>query len=147
MALASAKQSKQPVPPDTLGTWEVEVFHDGDCPICIREMNWMQKRDVHGRIRFTDIAEPSFDPAFYNLTQEDFIAEIQGRLPSGEWLKGVEVFRRLYSAIGFGAAVRLTRLPLIASGLDWGYKIFARNRLRLTGRCTSNCAATSAAPR
>ena len=145
MTLASAKPSEKMKKSDSHESWEVEVFHDGDCPICTREINWMRKRDVHGRIRFTDIAEPSFDPSFYDRTQEDFIAEIQGRLPSGEWLKGVEVFRRLYSAIGFGAAVRLTRLPLIASGLDWGYRVFARNRLRLTGRCTDNCAATSAA--
>ena len=147
MALASAKQPKNMISLDSREAWDVEVFHDGDCPICTREIHWMRKRDVDGRIRFTDIAEPSFDPSSYDRNQEDFISEIQGRLPPGEWLEGVEVFRQLYTAIGFGAAVQLTRLPLIANGLDWGYRIFARNRLRLTGRCGESCTVTPSATR
>lgn len=54
----------------------------------------------------------------------------------------IEVFRRLYAAVGFGPLVLLSRLPLISQLLDWGYAVFARNRLRLTGRCTAkNCSA------
>ena len=33
------------------------------------------------------------------------MAQIHGRLPDGTWLQGVEVFRRLYAAIGFGSLV------------------------------------------
>jgi len=33
-------------------------------------------------------------------------------------------------------------LPLISRLLDWGYAVFARNRIRLTGRCMAkNCSA------
>lgn len=53
-----------------------------------------------------------------------------------------DIFRRLYAAIGFGPLVFLSRLPLISQLLSWGYTVFARNRLRLTGRCTAtSCAA------
>lgn len=48
---------------------------------------------------------------------------------------GVEVFRRLYAAVGFGPLAALTRLPGVAQLLDLGYRWFAKNRLRLTGRC------------
>ena len=65
--------------------------------------------------------------------------EIQGRLPDGNWITGVEVFRRLYTAVGFGPLVALTRLPGISHGLDAGYRVFARNRLRFTGRCEASC--------
>jgi predicted DCC family thiol-disulfide oxidoreductase YuxK len=34
--------------------------------------------------------------------------------------------------------VQVSRLPLISHVLRWGYTLFARNRLRLTGRCKSN---------
>jgi predicted DCC family thiol-disulfide oxidoreductase YuxK len=57
-------------------------------------------------------------------------------LPDGTWITGVEVFRRLYSAAGFGPLVMLTRLPVISQIMDIGYRLFAKNRLRLTGRCT-----------
>jgi hypothetical protein len=70
------------------------------------------------------------------MSWEDLMSEIHGRLPDGTWVRGVEVFRRLYSAVGWGAVVSLSRLPLIRGMLDFGYRVFARNRLRLTGRCT-----------
>ena len=51
---------------------------------------------------------------------------------------GVEVFRRLYTAIGLGPLVWATRLPIVSGLLDWGYRFFARNRLRWTGRCSDS---------
>ena len=48
----------------------------------------------------------------------------------------IEVFRELYSAIGFGPIVALTRLPGISQILNLGHQLFAKNRLRITSRCT-----------
>ncbi|WP_436717377.1 DUF393 domain-containing protein [Roseiconus lacunae] len=115
--------------------WQVEVFYDGECPLCLREIKLLRRLDRKHRIRFTDIADPSFSPASYGMTMNDFMDEIQGRLPSGEWITGVEVFRRLYAAVGLKPIVSLTRLPGISHGLEFGYRVFAKNRLRLTGRC------------
>ena len=115
--------------------WQVEVFYDGECPLCVREIKMLRRLDRHHRIRFSDIADPAFSPATFGMTMKDFMDEIQGRLPNGQWLTGVEVFRRLYSAIGLKPVVALTRLPGISHGLELGYRIFAKNRLRLTGRC------------
>ena len=117
---------------------EFEVFYDGDCPLCMKEIAFLQKRDRNGRIQFTDIADPSFQPSNYGKNHDELMAEIHGRLPDGTWVTGVEVFRQLYDAVGFGPVVMATRLPLISQILNFGYKVFARNRLRLTGRCSSN---------
>lgn len=121
---------------DSLPPWVIEVFFDGACPLCRREIAFIRKRDKCGRILLTDIAAAGFDPRDLGISLEALNAEIHGRLPDGTWLTGVEVFRRLYQAIGFGALVWATRLSGIASLLDWGYTRFARNRLRWTGRCT-----------
>lgn len=120
---------------NTSNDWQVEVFYDGECPLCLREIKLLRRLDRKHRIRFTDIAEASFSPASYGMTMRDFLDEIRGRLPTGEWLKGVEVFRRLYAAVGLKSVVWLTRLPGISHGLGFGYRLFAKNRLRLTGRC------------
>ena len=112
-----------------------EVFFDGDCPLCKREIDWLRKRDRDHQIQFTDIADPHFDENACGKTYEDLMAEIHGRLPDGEWVKGVEVFRHLYNAAGFGFAVHMSRLPVVRFGLDIGYRVFARYRTRLTGRC------------
>lgn len=112
-----------------------EVFFDGDCPLCVREIRMLQRLDGRGRLRFTDIARADFDAADTGRTWDELMARIHGRLPNGELVEGVEVFRRLYSAVGFGPLVALTRLPGIRHLLDAAYHLFAKNRLRLTGRC------------
>ncbi len=114
----------------------VEVFFDGDCPLCLREIRMLQALDRRGAILCTDIAAPDFDAEALGTDQPTLMASIHGRLPDGTWIEGVEVFRRLYAAVGFGPLVTLTRLPGIAPLLDWAYAKFAANRLRLTGRCT-----------
>jgi predicted DCC family thiol-disulfide oxidoreductase YuxK len=67
---------------------------------------------------------------------EELMDRIHGRLPTGQLIEGVEVFRQLYSAIGLGWIVALTRLPGLRWLLDVAYRFFARNRLKWTGRCT-----------
>lgn len=117
--------------------WQVEVFFDGDCPLCLREIKFLRWMDRRERIRFTDIADASFRAGDYGKSMSEFMDEIQGRLPDGSWIVGVEVFRRLYSAIGLKPIVAITRLPGISHSLDLGYRLFAKNRLKLTGRCNS----------
>ena len=97
----------------------------------------LMRLDRKGRIRFTDIAEPGFDASATGLDHEALMARIHGRTADGELVEGVEVFRQLYAAVGLGPLVALTRLPGVSHLLDAGYRWFARNRLRLTGRCTA----------
>lgn len=117
--------------------WKVEVFYDGDCPLCVREIAMIRWMDRKHRIRFTDIAGAGFKVSDYPWTEEEFMAEIRGRLSDGTWIVGVEVFRQLYAAVGFRWMVAPTRLPGISHFMDWGYQVFAKNRLRLTGRCNN----------
>ncbi|MCA9055698.1 MAG: DUF393 domain-containing protein, partial [Planctomycetaceae bacterium] len=118
--------------------YSIEVFYDGDCPLCLREIQLLRKLDLRGKIRFSNIAASDFElPP--GRTWDELMAEIHGRLPDGDWLTGVEVFRRLYGAVTCDCLMAPTRLPGISHLLDWGYRLFARNRLRLTGRCTSDC--------
>jgi predicted DCC family thiol-disulfide oxidoreductase YuxK len=97
----------------------------------------LRRWDRKGRIRFTDIADPAFQPQSLGKTFDELMAQIYGRLPNGEFIKGVEVFRRLYGAVGFGPIVAISRWPGISHLRDLGYTLFAKNRLRLTGRCTA----------
>ena len=117
--------------------YDVEVFYDGGCPLCRREISMLQRWDRQARILFTDIDRPEFQPENLGKTHAELMAEIHGRLADGTLITGVEVFRRLYAAVGLGPLVALTRLPGLSHLLNWGYGLFARNRLRLTGRCTN----------
>lgn len=117
---------------------EVEVFYDGDCPLCIREINMLRWLDKKNKILFTNIAASDFDATSTGLTWNDLMDRIHGRLPDGTMIEGVEVFRRLYSAVGFEWIVKTTRWPGISHLLDWAYKVFAKNRLKWTGRCSND---------
>ncbi len=114
-----------------------EVFFDGECPLCRREIDLLRRLDRgRGKIACTDIASPGFDPAALGVDHATLMARIHGRLPDGRLVEGVEVFRQLYGAVGFGWLVAATRVPGLSHLLDAGYRVFARHRLRLTGRCT-----------
>jgi len=117
-------------------TERVEVFFDGACSLCRREIALLRRLDRgEGRIRFTDIDAPEFDPSAVGKTRTELMAQIYGRLPDRSWITGVDVFRELYSAVGFAALVAPTRWPIVRQVLDVAYAVFAKNRLRLTGRC------------
>lgn len=119
--------------------FEIEVFFDGDCPICRREIAGLRRLDRRNRIRFTDIALWDRSATVGDVTWTELMAEIHGRLPDGRWIKGVEVFRQLYDAVGFGPLVRVTRWAGIEQVLDAAYAAFARRRLRWTNRCRDDC--------
>lgn len=127
--------------------WEVEVYYDGDCPLCMREINMLMRLDREKRIRFTNIADPGFDASAVGLSASTLMKKIHGRLPSGDLIEGVEVFRRLYHAVGFKKLVRISRAPVISQILDVAYTLFAKNRLRLTGRCEAEVCALPAPKR
>lgn len=95
----------------------------------------LRRLDRRQAIRFTDIAAPDFDPQPVGVDHATLMARVHGRRANGELIEGVEVFRELYAAVGFRRLVALSRLPVIAQLLDLGYHLFAKNRLRLTGRC------------
>ncbi len=123
------------IPHDEPSQWQVRVFYDGDCPLCAREIRMLAKRDrKHRRIWFTNIADSAFDAQALGKTQDELMAQIHGWTRDGEWIDRVEVFRRLYDAVGLGWLVGITRLPGISHAAEWGYDVFARNRLRWTGR-------------
>ena len=43
--------------------WQVEVFYDGECPLCLREIKMLRWMDRREQIRFTNIADSSLSTA------------------------------------------------------------------------------------
>jgi predicted DCC family thiol-disulfide oxidoreductase YuxK len=114
----------------------LELFFDGECPLCKREIDLMRVLDRKHRIVFTDIASPEFTPPEGGPPADAYMARIQARILGEErWLDGMEVFRQAWSRLGFGWLMQVTRLPGLSHLLERSYTWFAQNRLRLTGRC------------
>jgi len=89
----------------------LEVFFDGDCPLCSREMRLLQSFDRDDRIRFVNTANSDSKATTRGVSQVSPEDRLHGRLPDGTLLVGVEVFRRAYAEVGFSSFIELTGLP------------------------------------
>ena len=118
--------------------WQIRVFYDGECPLCSREIRLLERLDRgRGRLRFDDISRPGFDPGVFGLDAAELMARIHGVLADGTIVEGVEVFRHAYAAVGLGWLMAPTRWPGLRPLADMAYRMFARNRLRWTGRASA----------
>lgn len=135
------KSMNQPMNQLASQEFEVEVFFDGGCPLCRREINMLKRWDRRRMIRFTDLQTPALQNGAAGKSFDELMDRIHGRLPDGSLIEGVEVFRRMYAAVGMGWIVAVTRIPGISHLMNFGYRVFARNRLRLTGRCSNGACA------
>ncbi|MBV6626093.1 MAG: DUF393 domain-containing protein [Rivularia sp. (in: Bacteria)] len=117
-------------------TWEIKLLYDGECPLCLREVNFLQKKDAgRGKVAFVDIAADDYNPEENaGIDFETAMGRIHGILPDGTVIKNVEVFRRVYEALGMGWVYAITKLPILGAIANFIYGIWADLRLRLTGR-------------
>lgn len=119
----------------TMTEWRIKLLIDGQCPLCRHEADFLRRLDRgRGRVAVDDITRPGFDADRYGLSRDAVMAMIHGILPDGTVVRGMEVFRRAYAAIGLGWLLAPTGWPLLRPVFDAFYRWFARNRLRLTGR-------------
>lgn len=106
------------------------VLIDGQCPLCRREAAFLSRLDAgRGRLALVDIAAPGFDASWYGTTQDEVMGTIHGVLPGGGLVRGMEVFRRAYGAVGWGWLTAPTGWPVLSGLFDRVYVQFARWRL------------------
>lgn len=118
-----------------MNQWEIKVLYDGQCPFCRREAALLRWLDGgRRRLLLEDITGPGFDPGRYGTTLEQAMGQIHGVLPNGRVVKGMEVFRRAYDAVGLGWLLAPTNWPILRRFFNSGYAWLARNRLWLSGR-------------
>jgi predicted DCC family thiol-disulfide oxidoreductase YuxK len=120
----------------TLPSWKIKLLYDGECPLCVREVNFLKKRDANrGLVAFVDIADDNYTPeAHGGIDFETAMGRIHAVLPDGTIIKNVEVFRQVYEILGMGWIYAVTKLPVIGAIVDALYGIWADWRLALTGR-------------
>lgn len=119
---------------------ELRILYDGACPLCLREVHGLRSRDQSRhpgaeRLAFVDINDPAYDPSAHaGIDYRSAMGRIHAISATGEVLRDVAVFRRAYALVGLGWLYAPSDWP----GLRWlvnaAYGLWARWRLRLTGR-------------
>lgn len=114
----------------------VRVLYDGECPICVKEISLLQflQRNRAEKVDFVDISLPEYDGTKYGVSYEIAMEEMTVIDTNNKIHRGVPAFTVMYSAVGLGWLGRFISLPLIRPVMDRAYVMFARNRLKWTGR-------------
>ncbi|CAJ1084732.1 uncharacterized protein At5g50100%2C chloroplastic-like isoform X2 [Xyrichtys novacula] len=121
----------------------VKVLYDGLCPICVTEIRFLQflQRGKPGKVDFIDISLPGYDGENYKgVSYEMAMEEMHVIDEKQEVHRGVPAFAVMYGAVGLGWLGRFMMWPPVRPFMDESYAIFARNRLKWTGRgdeCTT----------
>ena len=124
---------------------KLTFLYDGGCPLCLRETNFLKKKDTKKLINFVDISNNYFPENFKNISYKQAMDNLHGILGSGEIIFGVDVLAYSYELVGLGWIYFPTKLPILSNLIRFLYKYWARYRLKLTGRdnlkniCNSNC--------
>jgi predicted DCC family thiol-disulfide oxidoreductase YuxK len=123
-------------PLSSLPSWKIKLLYDGACPLCLREVNFLKRRDAgRGLVAFVDIVDHDYTPEEHGgIDFETAMGRIHAILPDGTIIKNVEVLRRIYEALGMGWVYAATKWPIIGPIVDQLYAIWADKRLALTGR-------------
>lgn len=120
--------------------WVINLLYDGDCPSCMKQVEFLQKRmdenpQYQGLVAFTNLHDPDYDPALCGgVIFEDGMRHIHAVTRDGEVIAGMDVFRRIYSIVGMQWVYEITTLPLVGEFFDWLYDWFSEYRLRAAGR-------------
>lgn len=119
---------------------ELTILYDGGCPLCLREVTFLRRRDqrLHPgaeRLAFVDIDAEGYDAAAHGgIDYATAMGRIHGITAEGAVLRDVAVFRQAYGLVALGWLYAPTRWPLLAPLVDAMYGLWAGQRLRLTGR-------------
>ena len=105
----------------------VTVWHDGDCPLCQREIALMRRLDRQGRIEFVDAAGPAACP----IDRADLLARFHA-MEDGRMLSGAAAFAAMWRAIPLLRPLGLlARYRPILTLLERAYLRFLKVRPRL----------------
>ena len=114
--------SKQTSPDQKIATCKLEVYYDGNCPICNREINFLKEKTP--TVKYSDYNSG----CNIGKSHQELDARIHARLADGTVISGMEVFRKIYSETKFGWLLAPTGWKLLKPIFDFCYELFARNR-------------------
>ena len=114
---------------------KLTIFFDGECPLCRREIDFLQSKNKKGSLSFIDINSSDFslDPK-YTITYKQAMERIHALKSDGSVIQDIKVFQEAYSLIDLGWIYAPTKLPILDKVIDFIYRFWAKYRLNLTFR-------------
>ena len=118
-----------------MNTPKLTIFFDGGCPLCKREVDFLQSKNQKGALRFIDINTSDFSSDLkYGITYKQAMDRIHAMKSDGSLIKDIKVFQEAYSLIGLGWIYAPTKLPILDKFIEFIYGLWAKYRLKITLR-------------
>ena len=118
-----------------MNTAKLTIFFDGGCPLCKREVDFLQSRNQKGYLSFIDINTSDFYLDLrYGITYKQAMERIHALKSDGSVIKDIKVFQEAYTLIGLGWIYAPTKFPICDKFIEFIYGIWAKYRLKLTFR-------------
>lgn len=111
------------------------VFYDGQCPLCLKEMQHLKRRDKQQRIRLVDINQPVFEQEFSEIPQRAAMQTLHAywtRQQQTTLITGLDVTYQAWRLVGKGWMIWPLRWPGVRIVADRLYLLFARHRFSLS---------------
>ena len=116
---------------------KLTIFFDGGCPLCQREVDFLQSKNHEANLKFIDINNPEIPLELeYGITYKQSMERIHALKSDGTLIKDIKVFQEAYALIGLGWIYAPTKLPIIDKLIMSLYALWAKNRLKITFRPT-----------
>lgn len=120
---------------ETSSPHQAICYHDGECPLCQREIKLMKKVDKHSTIRWVDITKDTVALQEAGISYQQAMDRIHVIDTNQKLQTGVRGFIALWENLPYyRRIVPFARLPVVLPILEMGYRLFARYRLVITGR-------------
>ena len=118
-----------------MNTAKLTIFFDGGCPLCKREIYFLQSRNKKGYLSFIDINTSDFYLDLkYGITYKQAMERIHALKSDGSVIKDIKVFQEAYNLIDLGWIYAPTKIPIFDKFIEFVYRIWAKYRLKLTFR-------------
>lgn len=106
----------------------IEVFYDGDCPVCRIEVGYYARIDRIGAIVWTDIAALTEAQLPAGRTRSELLGRFHAReRDGGRWHVGVDAFARIWRALPVWRRFAfLFSVPGLRGLAEMGYRGFLR---------------------
>jgi len=78
------------------------LFVDRSCPLCAREVRWLERQADPAKLLLVDISAPDFNPDGLGCELNQLQRRLHARSASGQWLTGVDATYWSWRLAGHG---------------------------------------------
>ena len=110
-------------------TEKLQVFYDGGCPLCSREIAFYRRQQGAEQIAWSDVSGTSEGEMVPGLSQDVALSRFHVAKPDGSLISGGAAFAELWAVLpAFRPIGRLLRHPFFLWMLNGAYDLFLKLR-------------------